>query len=298
MNFEYKPLVGWPETLPVVPKFADSLPSSSLPKISVVCPSYQQGRFIEDLIRSVIYQRYPSVEFIVIDGGSKDQTLEVLGQYRDAIAYCVSEPDNGQSDALNKGFGLATGDVVGWQNADDFYLPNAFWEVARRASSLECFRNAVLFGHVHVIEDGQVAGVKYFTRFSQDALVYRGINFATQSLFLGREICHEFRIDESLHFAMDGEFVLRMSRAGVPFYLVNQSLGAYRRHEDAKTIAYSEKSRREWMQVLQDNGYHLKSYRVRRMWLLVKRIFGLLVGGNLVSALVQRPGRGDSAGAA
>src|ERR1700755_1492305 len=93
-------------------------------KISIITPSYNQGRFIEDAILSVLSQGYPDFEHIVIDNCSTDNTLDVLKKY--PHVKWVSEPDRGQSNALNKGFGLSTGDVLGWLNCDDFYLPGAF----------------------------------------------------------------------------------------------------------------------------------------------------------------------------
>ena len=95
-----------------------------LPKISIVTPSYNSAKFIEDCIQSVLKQNYPNFEHIVIDGGSTDGTVEILKQY--PHLKWISEPDEGQSDALNKGFKMAEGDILGWLNADDVYLKNVF----------------------------------------------------------------------------------------------------------------------------------------------------------------------------
>src|SRR5687768_13083798 len=100
------------------------------PKISIITPSYNQGRFIEETILSVINQNYPNLEYIIIDGGSTDNTVEIIRKYEQHLAYWVSEKDGGQSEAINKGFKKATGDIVCWINSDDFFMPGALSKVA------------------------------------------------------------------------------------------------------------------------------------------------------------------------
>src|SRR5262249_25886537 len=102
-----------------------------LPGFSIVMPSFRQAHYIDRSIRSILNQRYPDTELIVIDGGSQDGTVAILESYARQLAYWRSEPDQGQSDALNKGFRQATGEIVGWLNSDDLYLPGAFQDVAR-----------------------------------------------------------------------------------------------------------------------------------------------------------------------
>lgn len=101
------------------------------PKISVVMPSYNQGTFIEDSLRSVLDQNYPDLEFIIIDGGSTDNSVDIIKKYEDRLAYWVSEPDKGQTDALIKGFSRATGEILCWLNSDDLYEPYTLHTVAK-----------------------------------------------------------------------------------------------------------------------------------------------------------------------
>src|SRR6202012_3617872 len=102
------------------------------PRITVVTPSYNQGAFLEQTIRSVLGQLYPNLEYFVFDGGSTDESVDIIKRYESQLAGWVSEKDRGQSNALNKGFARATGDILCWVNSDDFLLPGALHEAARR----------------------------------------------------------------------------------------------------------------------------------------------------------------------
>jgi glycosyltransferase involved in cell wall biosynthesis len=117
--------IGFPWTEESTPQYR----TENLPKISIITPSFNQGEFIEETIRSVLLQGYSNLEYIIIDGGSTDNTLEIIEKYGSFLHYWVSEKDEGQSDAINKGLKHATGDVFNWLNSDDFYVPNALIKV-------------------------------------------------------------------------------------------------------------------------------------------------------------------------
>jgi glycosyltransferase involved in cell wall biosynthesis len=153
---------------------------SPWPKISIVTPSYGQGQFIEETIRAVLLQGYPDIEFIIIDGGSQDNTVEVIKKYEPFIAYWVSEKDRGQSDAINKGFTKATGEIYYWLNSDDFLQKNIFPLVSQEFKTNSEIE--VLYGNCYYIDeqskltDHGKGGQLYFTeQYSKEALLISNI---------------------------------------------------------------------------------------------------------------------------
>ena len=120
---------GWPWTEETDPAIYDT--NIDWPKISIVTPSYNQGQFIEETLRSILLQNYPNIEYIIMDGGSTDETVAILKKYAPWITHWVSEQDRGQTHAINKGFKKVTGPITNWINSDDVFLPNAFFSVAQ-----------------------------------------------------------------------------------------------------------------------------------------------------------------------
>src|SRR6266540_5681455 len=127
---------------------------SNLPKVSVITPSFNQGQFLEASIRSVLEQDYPNIEYIVVDGGSKDESVEVIKKYQDHLTWWVSEKDKGHADALNKGFSHATGEILAWLNSDDIYFPNA---VSEAVSVIKAHPHVgMVYGAAELIDDSGV----------------------------------------------------------------------------------------------------------------------------------------------
>jgi|SRR5437764_6069655 len=203
-------------------------------KISVVTPSYNQGRFLEDTMRSVLGQSHPDVEYIVMDGGSTDESVEVITRHEDRLAYWTSEPDDGQAAAINRGFEKATGDVLCWLNSDDMYMHGTLSHVASR---LRPGRPELLLGNcVHVWEGtGRVMGSDIERQHaSHDLRLY---DYVMQpSTFWTREAWElAGPLDQTLHFAFDWEWFIRARDAGVAFRPDPRILSIYRMHPEHKT---------------------------------------------------------------
>ena len=214
-------------------------------RFSIVVPSYNQGRFLEATIRSILDQEVPETELIVIDGGSTDGTLDVIRRYGDRIAYWVSEKDRGQAHAVNKGFAVATGEIFGWQNSDDLYLPGAFKRVSAAVASHP--RKEIFHGHIKYLdEEGRERDENRAVPAGPFNLLYDGSLVRNQAAFFRRELWERMGgLEEAFRFCMDREFFLRAAHRGAGFLLVPAFLGAFRVHGEAKTQRMQEVRRAE-----------------------------------------------------
>lgn len=150
----------------------------SLPKISIVTPSYNQAQFLEETILSVLKQDYPNLEYIIMDGGSTDGSVDIIRKYEDKLAYWVSKPDKGQADAIYRGFEKSTGEILGWINSDDYYLPGAFNAVGRFFQLKPTTK--FLVGNVLIVDSkGKFIYHKYNFPASFKKLLYGGCRWIT-----------------------------------------------------------------------------------------------------------------------
>jgi ADP-heptose:LPS heptosyltransferase/glycosyltransferase involved in cell wall biosynthesis len=216
-----------------------NLSNSVLPKISIITPSFNQGAFIERTIRSVISQEYPNLEYIIIDGGSTDGTLEVIKRYESHLAYWVSEPDNGQAEAINKGLSKATGDITTWLNSDDTYTEGALWEWVKAVSRYPKADIWMASHHNYTDEDDNVFRVMENIFISHDEFVkywrMGGIRVNQPSVFFRSQLLEKVKaIDPQLHYGLDYDFFLRLSR-DQGMTIVNGKWANYRLHRQAKS---------------------------------------------------------------
>jgi glycosyltransferase involved in cell wall biosynthesis len=214
---------------------------SAQPKISIVTPSLNQGRFLEQCLQSVLAQDYPNLELILIDGGSTDQTSEIIKKYQQYFTYWVSEPDKGQSDAINKGFRMASGELAAWLNADDYYLDNCLKNVA--IAFQQHPDASFIFGDgVRVDEHGQQKSAFWQGQqpvFDRTALVY-GLNYILQpASFINMRHLKEINfLDPALHYGMDTDLWIRLSEIAEPF-AISAVLAASREYSETKTSSGS-----------------------------------------------------------
>lgn len=199
-------------------------------------PSFNQGKFIEETILSIIGQGYPNLEYIIIDGGSTDETVEVIKKYERHLTYWVSEKDNGQSHAINKGFSIASGDILGWLNSDDMYMPSAFSYVA---SMIKVDYAGIYFGNCIHFKEGPeelFSSGSNVIRASMDARLAFSDYIIQPSAFWTRSTLQKVGpLREDLHFGFDWEWFLRAESYGVSFHGVSKCLSMYRFHDTHKS---------------------------------------------------------------
>jgi len=214
---------------------------NSYPKISIVTPSYNQGAYLEKTILSVLNQEYPNIEYIVIDGGSTDNSLDTIKKYEKHLKYWVSEPDRGQSNAINKGFSHATGDLLTWLSSDDYYMPGALWTFATMAMAHPETSAFVGAGRI-IDETGNIIYYKEPPQHITIETLYRWLNggdFMQPSSIFRRTAWERVGpLDETVHIALDVDLWLRMAKAGCRFVSSDSLLSTALSHKNAKTTAF------------------------------------------------------------
>ena len=209
------------------------------PLVSIVTPSYNQAEFVDSTISSVLAQSYPRIEYLVCDGGSQDGTVEIIKRHSDRLAWWCSEKDRGQSDAINKGWRRATGDILAYLNSDDVLLPGAVEHV------VHAFQQNPSVGVVHgdwvyLRQDGTQLGPGQGRPADFRRLLHNGqIRYIAQpaSFYRADVVRRVGLIDESLHYSMDYDLLLRLARESPMMYL-SVALAGFRLHTSAKSSAF------------------------------------------------------------
>lgn len=211
----------------------------SWPRITVVTPSFQQAAYLERTLRSVVLQGYPNLEYIVMDGGSTDGSVDVIRRYEDHLTYWVSAKDEGHADALAKGFARATGSILAFLNSDDLYLPGALRAVGERFRASD--RPQVVYGNTCRIDpDERVLHENRQTPFMPLGYVYGASDLQQPSVFFDAELFRRVGgMDRTYYFSFDTHLFLRFMAAHARFAFVRQFLSCFRVHPDSKTSTVS-----------------------------------------------------------
>lgn len=219
------------------------------PLISIVVPSLNQGNFIEQTLASILGQQYTNLELIVIDGGSTDQTLEVLSRYEKFIHYWVSEPDNGQAHAINKGFRQANGSILAWLNSDDMYLPCTLSTVAQILGDSQ--EPKLIYGGCLYFFEQKTKAFNFFApTFDAEQLTYEDY-IAQSSTFWSRSLWEQVgELNETYHYVLDWDWFIRAAQI-CSFIPLDRCLSIYRSHDDHKTGTGGLKRAQEIVQIVE-----------------------------------------------
>lgn len=228
---------------------------NQLPKLSIIIPNFNYGNYIEETILSVINQNYPNTELIIIDGGSTDNSIEIIKKYNNYINYWISEKDKGQADAINRGLKVATGDYVAFMNSDDTYLENAFVNIFSNKKSVD---KDFIYGDVmigkNILESKPNKTKNNFLEISSLILFYYSAEYIipSQSVFIKRDFLLKNRLNflnENLHYCMDLDWYCRISQYNPTVYKYPKINAFFRINDSTKTVNQSSKMKKEALEI-------------------------------------------------
>ena len=226
----------------------------TLPLVSIITPSFNQAAYLEETIKSVLTQDYPNIEYIVIDGGSTDGSVDVIKKYQSRIAFWVSEQDKGQTDAINKGFAKAKGDILAWLNSDDTYHPKAVGEAV--LFLMENPDVAMVYADCDFIDERGVVIGKFASRQTDYHKLRSGyVHIPQQTMFFRAKYWKELGpLDPSFYFAMDYDLWVRIAKHAPIQYLPGRTWANFRIHTSSKTNVNDERGWKEMLRVHYRDG--------------------------------------------
>lgn len=251
----------WTEASPPLPAMRPD--GQAWQRISIVTPAYQHGQFIEKTIRSVLLQGYSNLDYIVMDGGSTDETVGILEKYAPWFTYWESQRDNGQSHAINKGFARAEGTLINWLNSDDYLMPGALQRVAEAFAAAPPQVAAIAGVGQKVTVEGRVILTPRMHEITTESILnwLSGTYFNQPACFFTRaafEACGP--LDESLHYCMDVDLWLSISKS-YQFQRLDVVLAQALHLPDAKTVAHRSRATVEHALVCRKHGYDELGYQ-------------------------------------
>lgn len=252
----------WPWIASESAQVTNTLGHENLPLISVVTPSFNQAEFLEETIRSVLLQGYPNLEYYVIDGGSTDGSVEIIKRYEPWLNYWISEKDTGQSQAINKGWRKASGEILSWLNSDDYLLPGTLLRIA------EVFRSNPRAGLVHgkvrfINSSGESTGDEYGSEFNLESSLLKSQNPVAQpATFISRTALNTVGgLNENLHMSMDWDLWLRIATL-FPVVYLPEFLATFRTWPGAKSSTIRETSSPEHLEIVKKWSHWSKKAQV------------------------------------
>jgi glycosyltransferase involved in cell wall biosynthesis len=229
------------------------------PKISIVTPSYNQGQYIEDTILSVLGQFYPNLEYLIYDAASTDNSVEIIKKYENQLTYWVSDKDNGQADAVNKGFNRCAGDILMWLNSDDMLMPNVLHFIAEQFVE---HGDGIYFGNcIHFEEKSSgtvsASGSQVGKKFNNISLELVDTIIQPSSFWSRKVWLQNGELNAKFHFGFDWEWFLRAKKNDISFYDLSKPISLYRFHEAHKTGVGGGKRQEELFDIysMYNNNY-------------------------------------------
>jgi glycosyltransferase involved in cell wall biosynthesis len=239
---------GWPWTVDTPPLPLTTAAGEPWPSISIVTPSFNQGAYLEETIRSILLQGYPQLEYIIIDGGSTDDSVAIIKKYAHWVAHWVSERDQGQAHAINKGLTRCTGEVFQWINSDDYLLAGALGKIAATVEDVDAVAGVVVnfdeTGHQEQLVPGELNAVKMIFSDSSTRWHQPGLWFRRQ------EVIACGGIDESYHYSFDWDLTIRYLGKYTRVNYLPDVLVHFRLHPQSKTVTTWERFMQERYRIL------------------------------------------------
>jgi glycosyltransferase involved in cell wall biosynthesis len=243
------------------------------PKISVITPSFNQGAFIEETIRSILLQNYPNLEYIIIDGGSTDETTTIIKKYDQWINYHVSEPDDGQANAIQKGLDKCSGIIFNWINSDDLLAKDALYHIGITYIKNSANAKVIAGGCNHFTNDSSHPNPAYVKDLTFDGMIGEYSWFQQPSQWLVLKNIKALAINQQLHYAFDWDMILNLNLEPADIIYLHVILSHFRLHPHSKTSLFDERFKQEKLLIVRSYVQKVKS--LQKKIILQKYLFRL-----------------------